>query len=243
MAERRMFAKKIVSSARFLRMPATARLLYYDLGMYADDDGIVEAFMVLQMTHATIDDLHILAARAFIQILNDDMVSYICDWRINNFIRKDRYSPSLYQHLVDWSAAGQPTRTHGEESGEKEKFDANGLDVQGKSGEMAVLKPCSVRYCFIDAFGREPDTQFMSTILKLQEKGMTEEEIVTQIRQSTARNPRNPEAYILAMIKQLEWMREEQGIQEEPLDQWELDWLESIRLYQAKMQEKQEGSN
>ena len=64
-AERRMFSKKIVSSARFLRMPATARLLYYDLGMYADDDGIVEAFTVAQMTHAAIDDLQILSFPRF----------------------------------------------------------------------------------------------------------------------------------------------------------------------------------
>ena len=42
MAERRMFAKSIIGSARFLRMPVSARLLYYDLGMQADDDGVVE---------------------------------------------------------------------------------------------------------------------------------------------------------------------------------------------------------
>ena len=45
MAERRMFAKAVINSARFLRMPATARLLYYDLGMAADDDGVVESEM------------------------------------------------------------------------------------------------------------------------------------------------------------------------------------------------------
>ena len=52
MAERRMFAKSVTQSARFLTLPAAARLLYYDLGMAADDDGVVEAFMVLRMTGA-----------------------------------------------------------------------------------------------------------------------------------------------------------------------------------------------
>ena len=52
MAERRMFSKSVINSARFLRMPQTSRLLYYDLGMAADDDGIVEAYTVLRMTGA-----------------------------------------------------------------------------------------------------------------------------------------------------------------------------------------------
>ena len=46
MAERRMFAKSVINSARFLTMPPSSRLLYYDLGMAADDDGVVEAFMI-----------------------------------------------------------------------------------------------------------------------------------------------------------------------------------------------------
>ena len=43
MAERRMFAKSVIGSARFLKMPPTSRLLYYDLGMQADDDEIGRA--------------------------------------------------------------------------------------------------------------------------------------------------------------------------------------------------------
>lgn len=41
MAERRMFAKTIVTSDEFLDMPATARCLYFTLGMFADDDGVL----------------------------------------------------------------------------------------------------------------------------------------------------------------------------------------------------------
>ena len=33
MAERRMFAKSVIGSARFLRMPSSSRLLYYDLSI------------------------------------------------------------------------------------------------------------------------------------------------------------------------------------------------------------------
>lgn len=100
MAERRMFAKSVIGSARFLRMPSTSRLLYYDLGMQADDDGVVEAFSVMRTTGATEDDLRVLASKGFISVLNDDLVSYITDWTVNNQLRKDRYHPSIYSGLL-----------------------------------------------------------------------------------------------------------------------------------------------
>jgi len=101
MAERRMFAKAVIGSGRFLRMPATARLLYYDLGMEADDDGVVEAFRVMRTTGATDDDLKILVAKGFIRVLNDELVVLICDWNVNNYIQKDRYHRSLYAGLLE----------------------------------------------------------------------------------------------------------------------------------------------
>lgn len=101
MAERRMFAKAIIGSARFLRMPATSRLLYYDLGMEADDDGCVEAFAVMRKTGANDDDLRVLVSKGFVKVLNEDLVSLILDWKTNNYIQKDRYHPSIYAKLID----------------------------------------------------------------------------------------------------------------------------------------------
>lgn len=100
MAERRMFAKSVIGSARFLRMPPSSRLLYYDLGMAADDDGVVEAFSVMRMTGAVKDDLKVLVSKGFVTVLNEDLVAYIVDWSRNNQIRKDRYQPSIYQNLL-----------------------------------------------------------------------------------------------------------------------------------------------
>lgn len=100
MAERRMFSKKVVNSGRFLQMPASSRLLYYDLGMNADDDGVVEAFTVMSLTKATDDDLKVLIAKGFVEILNEDKVAYIKDWKVNNKIRSDRYNPSEYKDLL-----------------------------------------------------------------------------------------------------------------------------------------------
>lgn len=117
MAERRMFAKAIVNSARFLTMPPSSRLLYYDLGMSADDDGIVEAFTVLRMTGAAEDDLKLLITKGFITLLNDELVCYIADWSLNNQIRKDRYKPSIYQDLLPAPVNGNHRLTDGQPNG------------------------------------------------------------------------------------------------------------------------------
>lgn len=100
MARRRMFSKDIVNSARFLKLPQLARLLYYDLGMAADDDGVVEAYTVLLTTGAQEPMLDLLEQKGFVRVLNEDLVTLIVDWKRNNLIKKDRYSPSIYAYLL-----------------------------------------------------------------------------------------------------------------------------------------------
>ena len=95
MAQRRMFNKTITNSSVFLKMPSSSRLLYYDLGMNADDDGYVEHYMVLKMTGASQQDLGVLEANGLIKIF-DENVLWIKDWKENNYIQKDRYVPSKY---------------------------------------------------------------------------------------------------------------------------------------------------
>lgn len=97
-----------------MRLPQSSRLLYYDLGMMADDDGVVEAFPVLRSTGATEDDLHVLVARNFITVLNDDLVSYINDWHENNYIRSDRYTPSVHADLLKRETAKAAPKTDNE---------------------------------------------------------------------------------------------------------------------------------
>ena len=100
MAQRRMFSKRIVESARFLKMPPSTQNLYFHLGLNADDDGVVEGYNVMMQTGATEDDLKILVAKNFVTVLNDDLVTYINDWRENNRIRADRKVDSIYKDLL-----------------------------------------------------------------------------------------------------------------------------------------------
>lgn len=96
MAERRMFAKTIIDSDAFLDMPISARLLYYDLGMRADDDGFVNSpKKIMKIIGATNDDMNILIMRKFIIPFESGIV-VIKHWRINNYLRKDRYNETKY---------------------------------------------------------------------------------------------------------------------------------------------------
>ncbi len=100
MAERRMLSKKIVESAKFLKMPSTSQNLYFHLVMNADDDGIVEAYSVMNLVKANEDDLRVLIGKDYVKVLNEDLVTYITDWQEQNRLRADRKINSIYTELL-----------------------------------------------------------------------------------------------------------------------------------------------
>lgn len=96
MAERRMFAKTIVLSDAFLDMPMSARCLYFTLGMFADDDGFVNSPRgIMRQCGASDDDMKVLLAKKFL-LAFDSGVIVIKHWRINNYLRSDRYTGTKY---------------------------------------------------------------------------------------------------------------------------------------------------
>lgn len=97
MAERRMFAKTIIDSDMFLDMPLSAQALYFHLSMRADDDGFLNnSQKIIRMINASKNDFDMLLIKKFI-IQFDDGVCVIKHWRIHNYIRNDRYKPTMYQ--------------------------------------------------------------------------------------------------------------------------------------------------
>lgn len=96
MAKRRMFSQQITDSDSFLDMPLSAQALYFHLGMTADDDGFVNNPKRIQrLIGANEDDLKLLIAKKFI-IAFESGVVVIKHWKINNYIPKDRYTPTVY---------------------------------------------------------------------------------------------------------------------------------------------------
>lgn len=97
MAQRRMFCLSIVDSDAFLDMPLSTQALYFHLSMRADDDGFVNNPKRLQrLIGAGDDDLKLLIAKRFI-LTFDSGIIVIKHWKMNNYIQKDRYIPTIYQ--------------------------------------------------------------------------------------------------------------------------------------------------
>ena len=97
MAQKRMFSLNVVDTDAFLEMPITSRLLYYELGMRADDDGFVDNWKkILMFTGLKEDDLKVLIAKSFI-IPFESGVIVIRHWRLNNYLQNDRKKTTIYQ--------------------------------------------------------------------------------------------------------------------------------------------------
>ncbi len=86
----------IVGSDAFLDLPHTAQALYFQLGMRADDDGFVGNPKTIQRISGTkASDLELLVKKRFLLQFPSGVV-VIKHWKINNDIKKDRYSPTVY---------------------------------------------------------------------------------------------------------------------------------------------------
>lgn len=151
MAERRMFAKSIVLSDAFLDMPMSARCLYFTLGMLADDDGFVNApRSIMRQCGASDDDMKILLAKKYV-LLFESGVIVIKHWRINNYLRNDRYTETGYTkekarltveqnrsyHLMDDSDSGIPNS--GIPSIDKGSIDKISIDKGSSKSAAAVF--------------------------------------------------------------------------------------------------------
>ena len=96
MANKRMFSIGIIDSDQFLDMSMEARLLYYDLGMRADDDGFVNSpKKIMRITKVTDKSLDELEDKGFIFRFASGVL-VIRHWNINNNMRKDTYHETSY---------------------------------------------------------------------------------------------------------------------------------------------------
>lgn len=96
MADKRMFSNKVIGSDAFLEMPDSTQNLYFHLSMYADDDGFVDKYKtIMRMTGKKEDDLKLLIAKSFIIPFQSGVI-VIRHWRVNNYLRTDRYNETQY---------------------------------------------------------------------------------------------------------------------------------------------------
>lgn len=136
MAEKRMFSNKVIGSDSFLEMPDSTQNLYFHLSMYADDDGFVDKpKSIMRMTGKKEDDLKILIAKSFI-IPFDTGVVVIKHWRLNNYLRKDRYQETQYtqeKSTLKVSKSGEYEVGIPVVTIDKNRVDKNSIDILDKS--------------------------------------------------------------------------------------------------------------
>ena len=97
MARKRMFDIEIVDTDLFLEMPQSTQNLYFHLGMRADDDGFVSnPKKIIRTIGANDDDLKLLITKKFIIPLETGVI-VIRHWKINNYLRADRYTETIYK--------------------------------------------------------------------------------------------------------------------------------------------------
>lgn len=96
----RTISSRIFEEGRFLKLKADLQMLYVQLCLHADDEGIVEGAMCMLLTRTTEDHLKKLEEVGLIKILNDDGVVFIQDWKEHSILRNDRVKKSKYHSLL-----------------------------------------------------------------------------------------------------------------------------------------------
>lgn len=139
----------IVDSDLFLDMPLSSQCLYFHLSMRADDDGFVNSpKKIIKIIGANEDDLKILITKGFVIAFQRGII-VITHWKINNYIRKDRYKETLYieekeqlfltqngsYEINEGPSLVNHRSTIGQPSIDKDRVDKNSLDEGREEGK------------------------------------------------------------------------------------------------------------
>lgn len=93
-----MFARTVTESDGFLDLSKDAQLLWFHLGLIADDDGFLNGTRrVMRLCGIDESALSELVTKGFL-LEFDTGVFLIRDWLIDNQIRADRYHETTFQH-------------------------------------------------------------------------------------------------------------------------------------------------
>lgn len=97
MANKRMFSVDVVETDTFLDLPPKVQALYFHLGMRAADDGFVSSPRTIVRTiGCNAGDLRQLEAADYVISFNSGVL-VVTDWKVNNFLRKDRHANTVHQ--------------------------------------------------------------------------------------------------------------------------------------------------
>lgn len=97
MGDRRMLTRKVTDDDHFMSLSASAQALYLHLSMSADDDGFCnQVALCMFKAHASVGDLESLLTLRYLYQFESGVI-VIKHWRMANALRKDRYTPTVWQ--------------------------------------------------------------------------------------------------------------------------------------------------
>lgn len=92
-----MISIKITNDDHFTALSSSAQALYLHLSLNADDDGFCNQVSISMFkAHASVQDLEALIKNRYIFQFENGVVC-IKHWRMSNSLRKDRYTPTVFQ--------------------------------------------------------------------------------------------------------------------------------------------------
>ena len=97
MGDRRMLTRKVTDDDHFMSLSSSAQALYLHLSMSADDDGFCnQVALCMFKAHASVSDLEALLSLRYVYQFESGVI-VIKHWRMANALRKDRYTPTVWQ--------------------------------------------------------------------------------------------------------------------------------------------------
>ena len=97
MAKRRMLSQDVVGTDKFIALPKMSQLVYVYLCMWADDDGFIDKTgMVLSALGEGRETLTPLINSGYLYAFSSG-VYVILHWPLMNRVKRDRYTPTVYQ--------------------------------------------------------------------------------------------------------------------------------------------------
>lgn len=207
MAKRRMFTKEITESDAFQELPLSSQALYFHICMNSDDDGFCASPKKIQrMIGASADDLKLLIMKRFLLAFESGVV-VVKHWKIHNYIRTDRYTPTVYQEekrlltikennaYTDRILPDVVGMTNGIPNGYQ-------MDTQSSQDKVSIDKSSIVKFRSIE------DGLTEEQIETLEAEFPYYDSLIYYIDKRIKEMPKNPFNYIVACANKDEWRKE-----------------------------------
>lgn len=143
-----MFSIDELQSDSFLDLSFPAQMLYVQLSLNADDDGMVSRVKgLLRLCNVSDQELQELISAGYLVDFGTDVYA-IADWLVNNKIRKDRYTETVFktefkQLIINdnlWYTKKQPKRNQMTHTGVHREVEVNAVEskeVESKEVELS----------------------------------------------------------------------------------------------------------